>query len=229
MDLLAVAHNESALHDVAQFPDVAWPVVLEEEGLGPGGEGFLVLIGLVEFVDHRAGQFGNVQLPLPQGRDADGKDAEAVVEVLPEGALGDAFLQVPVGGGDDPDVDGDGFAAPHPGEFPLLEDPEELGLGGQGEFPHLVQEDGALVGHLEEAGLPLPVGAGKGTPLVAEEFAFRQTLWDGAAVDPDEVLPGPGGVLMDVGGDALLTGTGLPLDEDDRVQLGGPAHDAQQV
>ena len=43
---------------------------------------------------------------------------------------------------------------PHPGEFPLLEDPEELGLGGQGEFPHLVQEDGALVGHLEEAGLP---------------------------------------------------------------------------
>lgn len=102
-------------------------------------------------------------------------------------------------------------------------------MGGQGEFPHLVQEDGALVGHLEEAGLPLPVGAGEGTPLVAEEFAFGQTLWDGTAVDPDEVLPGPGGVLMDVGGDALLTGTGLPLDEDDRVQLGGPAHDAQQV
>ena len=34
---------------------------------------------------------------------------------------------------------------------------------------------------------------------------------------------------MDVGGDALLTGTGLPLDENDRVQLGGPAYDAQQV
>lgn len=34
---------------------------------------------------------------------------------------------------------------------------------------------------------------------------------------------------MDVGGNPFLAGARLPLDEDHRVQLGGPAHDAQEV
>lgn len=86
----------------------------------------------------------------------------------------------------------------------------------------------ALVGHLEEAGFALSVGTGEGTPLIAEELTFRQAFRDGAAVDPDEVFSGPRGVLVDVGGNPFLAGARLPLDEDHRVQLGGPAHDAQR-
>ena len=188
-----------------------------------------MLVGLVEFLDDGGGQFGDVQLSLPQRGHPDGKDAQTVVEVLPEGAFGDALLQVSVGGGDDPDVNGNGLAAPHPGDLFFLENPKELGLGGQGELTYFVQENGALVGHLEEAGFALSVGTGEGTPLIAEELTFRQAFRDGAAVDPDEVFSGPRGVLVDVGGNPFLAGARLPLDEDHRVQLGGPAHDAQEV
>lgn len=151
LDFLSVAHNKGPFHDVAQFPDVAGPRVLEQGGLRPDGKGFFVLVGLVEFLDDGGGQFGDVQLSLPQRGHPDGKDAQTVVEVLPEGAFGDALLQVSVGGGDDPDVNGNGLAAPHPGDLFFLENPKELGLGGQGELTYFVQENGALVGHLEEA------------------------------------------------------------------------------
>ena len=42
---------------------------------------------------------------LPQRRQADGDDVEAVVEVGPEAALVDHLLQVLVGGGDDAHID----------------------------------------------------------------------------------------------------------------------------
>ena len=45
--------------------------------------------------------------------------------------LGDFFLQVAVGGGDDADVDFDGAVAADAFEFALLQDAEEFGLDGQ--------------------------------------------------------------------------------------------------
>lgn len=110
-------------------------------------------IGLVELVDHGVGQLGDVPFTLSQGRDPDREDAQAVIEILPEGAFGDAFLQVSVGGGNDADINFNGFAAAHSGEFFFLENPEKLGLCGEGELAHFVEENGALVGDLEESGV----------------------------------------------------------------------------
>ena len=229
LDLIAVAHDEGALHDVPQLADVAGPAVLQEDGLGPGGEGLLVLVGVVQLVDDGPGELGDVALALAQGRDPDGEDAQTVEEVLAEGALGDAALQIAVRGGDDAGVDLDGAAAADAGDLPLLEDAQELGLGGEGQLADLVEEDGALVGDLEETGLALAVGPGEGAALVAEQLALGKVLGDRAAVDADEVLPGAGGALVDVRRDALLADAGLALDEDDGVELGGAADDAQEV
>ena len=72
-----------------------------------------------------------------------------------------------------------------PLELALLQDAEDLGLGGQRQLADLVEEDRTAVGALEPARL-LPVRAGEGAPLVAEELALDQALGQGPAVDPDE-------------------------------------------
>jgi hypothetical protein len=45
---------------------------------------------------------------LPEWRDGDGEDIEPVEQIFPEPAILDLFLQVPVAGRDDPDIDLDG-------------------------------------------------------------------------------------------------------------------------
>ena len=52
-------------------------------------------------------------------------------------------------------------------------------------LPHLVQEEGAAVGRLEEALLVL-VGVGEGALHVAEQLALQQRVGKGPAVDGDE-------------------------------------------
>ena len=53
-----------------------------------------------------------------EGRQVDGKDVEAVVEVFPEGGIGHGLLQVPVGGGQQPDVGLQGGRAAQTGDTP---------------------------------------------------------------------------------------------------------------
>ena len=81
-------------------------------------------------------------------------------------------MQVLVGGGDDPDIHRDGGVVPHLFNDLFLEHPEQLGLGGHGQVPDLVQEDVAAVGGLE-APHPGAVGAGEGAFDVAEELALQ--------------------------------------------------------
>ena len=70
-------------------------------------------------------------------------------------------------------------------ETPLLGHAEQLGLQRRGHVGDFIQEDGAVVGHLEAAN-PLRHRAGEGAFLVPEELAFEQGLRDGGAVDLDQ-------------------------------------------
>src|SRR5690606_34707744 len=87
---------------------------------------------------------------------------------------------------------------------------------------HLVDEEGASVGLLEEAPAG-PGGAGEGPPRVAEELALQQGLADGRAVDRDEGLIGAVAVGVDRAGHQLLAGPALALDEDRGVRGRDPA------
>jgi hypothetical protein len=60
-------------------------------------------------------------------------------------------LEVPVGGGDDPDINGAGPGAAYALEMALLKNREDLGLQGKGQFTDLIQKDGSAVSHLETA------------------------------------------------------------------------------
>jgi hypothetical protein len=70
--------------------------------------------------------------------------------------------------------------AADPLEGLLLQDAQQLGLRLRGEFAHLVEEDGAVVGQFE-APLALRGGAREGALLVTEQSALDQLARPGGA------------------------------------------------
>jgi len=64
-------------------------------------------------LDKVAGKQRDVLAPLAQGRNCHSEDGQQVVQVRPEPVLRDHGVQVPIGSGDDLDVDLDGAAAAH--------------------------------------------------------------------------------------------------------------------
>ena len=214
LDAGAVAEHHGALHRVLQLAHVAGPAVGGEGAQGVVGEGvdaLAVLLGVA--AEEEEGQLGDVADALAERGDLQGDHVEAVVEILAEEALGDALAQVAVGGGEDAHVDLEGLVAAHALEGALLEEAEQLDLGGQRDLAHLVEEDGAAGGQLE-APLAAGDGAGERALLVAEELALQQGLAERRAVEAHQRRLGAGAGAVDHLGDQLLAGAGLALDED---------------
>src|SRR5262249_9872311 len=149
---------------------------------------------------------------LAQGRDAQRDAVEAEVEVAPERPPGDLGLEIAVGGGDDADVDGARLERADAPDEPLFEDPEELDLDRHGQLAHLVAEDRAALGRLEQPGLRL-LRARERSPLVAEQLALEQRLAQRRAVEPEPRFWGTRGEAVDALGHDLLPDAGLAEDE----------------
>ena len=121
-------------------------------------------------------------------------------------------------------------SAAHRLEGALLEHPQQLGLGGQGQIADLVQQQGPPVGHLEAAGAGLD-GPGEGASGVPEQLALQEVLGEGRAVELEEGLVDPSAPFMDGPGQHLLARAGLAADEHRRIrgrhlsrQAHGPLH-----
>ena len=138
----------------------------------------------------------------------DGEDAQPVVEVGTELALGGQGGQVAVRGRDQPHVRANGLVAADPLEGLLLEQAQYLGLQRQRHVADFVEEEGATVALLELADAA-PVGPGEGALLVAEQLALDERLRQGAAVDRQEGPIRAGAVLVDRAGDQFLPGAAL--------------------
>jgi len=220
VDEVLLAEHGRALQDVGQLTDVARPAVLEEELLDLAGDAADALAeALVGDLEEMADEQGDVLEPFPEGRQVDDDLVEAVEEVLPEGAGPDPFGQVPVRGGQDPDLDRRALARAERPELAVLQDAEELGLDGHGDLGDLVEEDDPAVGLLEQARL-VPVGPGEGALAIAEQLRFEEVLGDGGAVADDERLVLVRAQAVDGPGDDLLAGPRLARDERAREVLG---------
>ena len=93
-----------------------------------------------------------------------------------------------------------------------FEHAQQLGLHRERQLADLVEEDGAAVGQLEEAGCRFG-GAGVGPLDVAEELAFEERLDDGGAVDDHEGLLAAWARAIERAGHELLAAAGLAGDE----------------
>jgi hypothetical protein len=183
--------QRQALGQVAQFAHVAGPGVAAQQGRAGLHLRMQVRMGARaqrgQGVFQRPfGQAGYVAGALAQGRQVQAQHGQAVEQVGAEAAFADALFQVAVGGADDAHVDGDGPRAAHAHHFALFQHAQQPRLQGQRHFADFVEEEGAVVGRLEQARMAAPARAREGPFLVAEQLRLQQGLGDGAAIDGDE-------------------------------------------
>ncbi len=156
---------------------------------------------------------------LPQRRQDEREDVEAVVEVFAEGRLrrlGDHSREVAVRGRHEADVHANRPRAAQPLELLLLQNAEQLGLEFRRDVADLVEEQCPLVRQLKAAHL-LADGAGEGALLVAEQLALQEAGGDGGAVELDERALAAGAQVVKGPGDELLARAGLAADQDGRA------------
>ena len=178
-----LARDHRPLDDTLQLAHVTGPVVVLEGVQGVFRHGLdLLSCFLIEFGDKIIDKKRDVFLALPERRDRDGENIEPVEQVFPESALPDLFLQIPVGGRNDPHIDLDGFGAAQPLKLAVLDDPEQLGLKIHRHLADLVEKQGAVVGKFEAPHLP-GIGAGERPLFPAEELTFDEVSRQRRAVD----------------------------------------------
>ncbi len=138
------------------------------------------------------GQRRDVFAALAQRREVNFDRVEAEEEVCAEAAVGDFFVEVGVGRGDDADVDPAGFRGADALHLAGLEHAQELGLLAQGDVGDFVEEEGAAFGEFEAADA---VGARVSECAfdVAEELGLEGAFGQGAGVDGDHGSRGAGG------------------------------------
>src|SRR5574337_1536767 len=93
----------------------------------------------------------DILLSVPQGGQGHGDHIEAVVQFLTEHAGFYELLQIPAGGGDDPDVGLDEVRTTRPPEFLGVQDPQEIELERGADVSNLVEEQSPPCGDLELA------------------------------------------------------------------------------
>ena len=158
---------------------------------------------------------------LAQRRQGDANDIEAVVQILPEPALGNPLGQVPVRGRNDADIDRCRSSTDRHDDL-VLKYTQDLGLHGGRHVADLVKQQSAAVRLTESTG---PIGrcAGERALDVPEQLAFEKVCRNGRAVYRDEWLFLAPSVVMQRPGDHFLTGAGLTQHQHCRVAVGGKA------
>lgn len=125
----------------------------------------------------------NIPFALTQGRNLDGQDGQAVIEVQPEISLSDFLRQVLIRRRNDPDVDRDAMLTAYRADILFLEDPQQAVLQDIRHISDFVEEQRPAIGRFKKAYFTIPVSSRKGPAYIAEEFTFQQTFRNGPAVD----------------------------------------------
>src|SRR5680860_1613840 len=124
-------------------------------------------------VEKMLNQQWQVIVSIPQGREVDGDDIEAVKQIFAEPASLYLLRDDLVGGGDHTGINLDRHGTADAFELPFLKDPQQLLLCRKRHLPDLVEQDRALVRHFE-ATLALVDRAGERALLVAEELTLQK-------------------------------------------------------
>ena len=155
----------------------------------------------------------NVLLALPERRQGDRHHPKPVEQIAPQDPALDRLLRIPVGRGDEPDIDlGVGRLGPDPADHAVLDHPEQLGLEGERHFGQLVQKQGAPVGGFQEPGL-VAIGPGEGALAMTEHLGLEQGLGKRGAVDRHHELLRPPAMLVNELGEDFLSGSAFAADE----------------
>lgn len=160
---------------------------------------------------------------LAQRRDRDPHDADAVVEVPSETALLHFLLQVAVGRGHEPHVDGARLALPKACDGALLQSTQQIGLQVERHLADLVEAERAAVGVFEPAGPSFAGRTREGSGRVAEQLTPEQILRDRTTVEGDEgLVPRGRADRVSEPSEEFLTDASLAFEQDGRASARGP-------
>src|SRR5215471_10092050 len=190
-DVLFVAQNQIALHEIAQLAQIAGPTVAEalpqqgvrdRQGIGSerGRQAFHVM----------RQQPRDLFPALAERRDGDGKRTEAVIKVLAKLALCDGFLNVNVGRRQDSGIDLDIGAPAEPEEPAILKDVQQLRLQGGTHLADLIEKDRSAIRKLKLARLG-PRCPGESSCLISKQLTLQQLTRQGRAIHFDKRLARP--------------------------------------
>src|SRR5262245_39647613 len=221
-DRLALGDHHRALDDVAQLADVPRPgVALEQRGglrINAPDSARVAPVRLDSLAQEARGELAYLLSPGPEGGDLELERVQAVQEIRPESPGFDHGPEVPVGRGDDADVDLDLAGRADPRDALRLQEPQQRDLRRERQLADLVEQDRAARGRLEHA--LLVDGAAVRALLLPEERALHERRGDGAAVDADERLIFTGAALVDQARDHLLARARLALQKHGDRRLG---------
>jgi hypothetical protein len=116
----------------------------------------------------------NVLPPLAQRRYFDGKDPQPIKKIFAKLVIADHAFQIAMCGGNQTDIDLNGFRTSKPFELLLLESPQQLWLKLKAYVADLVQKKASVVCQFESPPF-LHQGARESALFVAKQFAFHQT------------------------------------------------------
>src|SRR5215469_8065788 len=158
----------------------------------------------------------NVFLALPQRRQVNCDDIQAIEKILTELAFAHQLSQIDVGGGDDPYVNLQLLHAAQVHELAILQHPQNLALGVQAHCTDFVQEQSAPVGDLKQ---PLLGGDGAGERAldVPKERRFQQVRWHRSSVHRNKGALPPRRVKVNRLGDQFFSRSTLSLEQDGRA------------
>jgi hypothetical protein len=217
-DHLRAAGDDQALDDVFQLADVARPrVVAQQLGRVGGNLPHRRAVVLHEPLEEGVDQERDVLAALAQRRHRQVDDVQAIEQILAERAFGNHVAKVPVGGGDDADID-----ASHRAiradllDFAGLHEAQQQPLHAQRHFRDFVEEHRAAIGDLELA-LLVAICAGEAAFDVAEQLRFEQCLGQTRAVHRHHRATDPGAARVDGVSHQFLANAALASDQHFRI------------
>src|SRR6266487_4547918 len=173
-------------------------------------------------------QWRDVLLALPQRRQLDHDDVDAIKEILAKPSDLSLGLEIARGRREHPRIDPACLLVANAADLTLLENAQQLGLQSDGTLTDLVEQQRAAAGLLEQ---PCLVGRStrKRAADVTEQLRLEQRLGNGGAIDADKRLGGARAGAVNGAGDHFLSGATLPGDQDGRVVLGDACDERQRL
>lgn len=152
--------------------------------------------------EHVSRENRNIDLAGAEWRDGY-TGAETLIEIIAECAGEDHFPEIPMGGGNDADVHFHRAIRSDRFNFTLVEDTQQLRLGGKRQLADFIKEQNTSVGGFE---FPFVVGgsAREGPFLVTEQLALHEILRDAAAIHGDYRAASPWPEMVDELGEVFL-------------------------
>ena len=138
----------------------------------------------------------NIIFTLFKAGQSNGNYIQTIIEILAKLSTGDTIFQIPVGGGNNADIQINGTGAADPEYLSFLENVQKLYLHGQRHLTDFIKQNCTAGGRFQQTDLSAH-RTGKGPLFMAEQFTADKVFGKTTAVEIDKGRLGVSTEFMD--------------------------------